>query len=186
MKILIIKRAFFTILVLFISMSCDKQMNEMEHNEQRLSIFQMNFPNEYKNLKLEYLQNTIETKSSEISPSLGISIPVIINNEVVGRYVGLVNQSAAIYIDFTDYKNEIIVYDVIDPTRFQVFKMKYDAERDVYEPIVLKSTNDALCGALCALGAIAIAASDGPAPFMDALAITYAATCLAACVANET
>jgi len=117
-------------------MSCDKQINEKEHNEQRLSIFQMNFPNEYKNLKLEYLQNTIETKSSEISPSLGISVPVIINNEVVGRYVGLVNQSAAIYIDFTDYKNEIIVYDVIDPTRFQVFKMKYDAERDVYEPVV--------------------------------------------------
>lgn len=185
MNILIIKRVFFTIFVLFISMSCDKQTNEMELSDQRLSIFKMNFPNEYKNLRLEFLQGTIETKSSEVSPSLGISVPVIINNEVVGRYVGLVDQSAAIYIDFTNFKNEIIVYDVINPSRFQIFKMKYDAERDVYEPFVLKSTNDALCGALCALGAIAIAASDGPAPFMDALAITYAATCLAACVANE-
>lgn len=125
------------------------------------------------------------TKSTGNSSGIGFTVPVIIDDNVTGRYVGLNDESAGIYIDFTDFKNEITVYDANEPTNFQVYSMVFNPENSTYEPSTLKSSTGALCGTLCALGAIAIASSDGPAPFMDALAVTYAVACLAECVAKE-
>jgi len=38
------------------------------------------------------------------------------------------------------------------------------------------------CKVSCTVGAMAIAASDGPSPLMDILAIAYQVSCLAACI----
>ncbi len=57
----------------------------------------------------------------------------------------------------------------------------YDPKTDSY--LIANSSNatNGWCEVACTLGAMAIAASDGPVPIMDALAIAYGIACLADC-----
>lgn len=186
------KFKYLIILILFSSVSllnsCDKGYDEVKDEaiDNELEIFKKNFPCEFENIGIEYVQREITNKSGgdNLSKS-GISFPIIDDGKVIGRYLGLSDQSAATYIDFTDYENQVTVYDVLDPSKFQIFKMIYNPEKGLYEPIILKSTTGFWCGAACALGTIAIAASDGPSPLMDILAVSFSVACLADCLAAE-
>lgn len=104
-------------------------------------------------------------------------------NNVVGRYFGTSDELEAIYLDYSNYHEYVRIYDVNNPSVYDVIPMALNDKTGNYEPIVdfQNKTNGWLCGTLCALGTIAIAFSDGPVPAMDVLAATYAVTCLADC-----
>lgn len=176
------------IFCLLIFISCEKNdqtTNEFELFEENLSAFKNNFPCEYENINYNYLQelNSDSLKSSDTIDEDGIIFPVMEDDKVVGRYIGLLNQLSAVYIDMTDYTNTITIYDVNNPDLSQKFDMIYNPEKDIYEPVVLKSATGFWCGVACGLGTVAIAATDGPSPLMDVLAASYAVSCLASCVA---
>lgn len=166
---------------------CNKEIDEaVETNpfEDRLTIFKKNFPCEYNNINFDYLQESKSTKSSDNTANF-IIFPVMEDGKVVGRYLGFTDQSYAIYIDMSDYTNSVIVYDVINPSLHETVSMIYDSEKGIYIPVSLKSASGFWCGLACGIGTVAIAASDGPIPVMDALAATYAVACLASCLAQE-
>lgn len=178
---------FELIIMIFITsffVGCNKEINETEERnpyEDKLTIFKKNFPCEYENINFDYLQELKSTKSSGSIANF-ITFPVIEDGKVIGRYIGFTDQSCAVYIDMKDYTNTVTVYDAINPSLHETVSMVYDSEKGIYIPVRLKSANGFLCSTLCAIGTIAIAASDGPVPVMDALAATYAIACLAQCL----
>jgi hypothetical protein len=187
-----LKINILTILLLFISISildsCKNENDEIIDTtlNYELSVFKKNFPCEYKNIGIENIQQVIANKSNGDNSNInGITFPVIEEGKVIGRYIGLIDQTSCLFIDFSDYTHQVTIIDVNDPSKQQVLDMIYDSKDGTYRPNFLKNGCGFWCSAACALGAIAIAASDGPAPFMDALAITYSIACLAACLENE-
>lgn len=172
------------ILSLSFFVGCNKEINETEEKnlfEDKLTIFKQNFPCEYENINFDYLQESKSTKSSESNTDY-IVFPVMEDGKVVGRYIGLADQSSAIYIDLRDYTNTVTVYDVINSSLHETVSMVYDSEKGIYIPASLKSANGFWCGLSCGIGTVAIAASDGPSPLMDILAASYAAACLTECL----
>lgn len=111
--------------------------------------------------------------------SFFVAFPIIENELVIGRYIGLADESIALYIDFSVYTNKITVYDVNDSSQFQDFQMIYNSETGNYE--VVNTNRGFWCSVNCTVVALVIAASDGPSPLMDILAIAYQVSCLAQC-----
>lgn len=151
-------------------------------DEQNLSAFKSSFPSLIEKAEFNYTQNvSVPNKMNKKEEIEGTTFPVMNEQEVIGRYLGLNDESAAIYIDFSDYQNQITIYDVNNPTKFEVVETVFDSKTNSYLP-VQKYSKNTWCKASCYIGSMAIAASDGPAPFMDVLAVSYGITCIAACV----
>ena len=180
------KISIFLANILFIA-SCS-QYNEVTNTE--FLKFKENFPHLVANISYENLQrssnlNDLSRYNSE-EEVVGVSFPVIDEDIVVGRYIGTDDEKTAVYMDFTNYEEEIIIYDVNDPSKFNSYKMELDAENEVYIPVGLNQSRGGFwCAATCTLGALAIAASDGPFPVMDLLAVSFQAACLADCALKD-
>ncbi|WP_321348721.1 hypothetical protein [uncultured Draconibacterium sp.] len=180
---------FFIVVISFaIFISCDKDgAGVVENNkfyDSNLTLFKSNFLVEYEGIDYSNIQdvNSVLTKSSSDSNYEAITFPVMYDGKIVGRYIGLKDQTSAIYIDMSDYTKTITVYNVINPEQYEVVGMVYDSFDDTYIPNTLKSASGFWCGVACGLGTVAIAASDGPVPVMDVLAASYAVACLASCL----
>lgn len=186
-NILKISMVAFSFIILTSCEKSNQERSEINGFEYNLSSFKKYFSYEYEKVSFDNLQtiNSNSTKSSDVSSVDGITFPVMVDNKVIGRYIGLSDQSSAIYIDLSDYTNTITIYNVNDPNIFEEFEMVYNAEENIYEPITLKSATGFWCGVACGLGTVAIAASDGPAPMMDVLAASYAIACMAQCLEQE-
>ena len=178
------KPTFFKIalcVLLIANFSCDKETSEAEFNEQlspSMAAFKANFPNEFAQLDLDRSQ-VIKDANNAL---LATSSPVISNNQVRGRLFQYAD-GITLYYDLSRYSEFVTTFDVFDKSS-QTYAMKFDAKSQSYQPD-FTTAGSFWCKAACTLGAMAIAASDGPAPLMDALAITYGAACLADCVINE-
>jgi hypothetical protein len=173
----------FILATIFVSCNSEKEDIAINSIDNEIVTFKSNFPHLSNKISTANIQKVGEveknSKSSQASIS-GITFPIIENEEVIGRYIGLSDESSAIYIDFSDYTNKVTVYNVIDPSVFETFQMIYNPENGNYEPSYF-GEKGFWCGASCTIGAIAIAASDGPSPLMDFLAISFQIACLADC-----
>tara|TARA_R110000868_G_C10938104_1_gene766845 strand:- start:2380 stop:2922 length:543 start_codon:yes stop_codon:yes gene_type:complete len=180
MRISIAKIVFCSIL--FINFSCNNDnplvIEENDMSNAMLS-FKNNFPSEYVNLSIENKQ-VIKNGSNNLS---AIFIPVIDKGIVIGRFFEH-SDGEAYYYDLSDYKNQVVTYDVINPKSMQIIGMKLDLNSQSYKPDFSTSKGSFWCKASCTLGAMAIAASDGPVPVMDVLAVAYATACLIDCEVN--
>lgn len=155
---------------------------EVESLSFEFSHFKENFPQHFQKIessKIQYGQSSsIQGKGNED----GATFPIVDGDNVIGRYLGLSDQSTAIYFDFENYEESISVYDVNNPDFQRTYYAEYDAKTNSY--IYNDLGNKGWCEVSCTLGAMAIAASDGPAPFMDYLAVAYGIACLADCAQN--
>jgi hypothetical protein len=175
--------------LIFISCSTENTLtNNLDENlviqktiQNDVNRYTTTFRDNFSDLSDKIGENYIQYKYSELSNKnkeiQGLTFPIIDKNEVIGRYVGLTDESNVIYIDFENYKESITIYDVNNPSKFITVNTVYDSKTDTYTI----SPNKSWCEASCTLGAIAIAASDGPAPFMDYLAVAYLISCMQDC-----
>jgi len=179
MKILKKFKVLFLLLTVII-VSCQTDNEELNSE---FSKFKTNFPELASKINYDNVQTNSNNKTAKSENNVdGTTFPVMDDNEVIGRYLGTNDESVALYMDFTDYTNKITIYDVNNPTNKQEFEMIYNSETGNYEPVKTDvSSRGFWCSASCALGVIAIAASDGPAPLMDYLAVAYGVACLQAC-----
>ena len=193
MKTLKVKSILFSLLAImavavFLT-SCGKMLEEAQPVtqeitlEQKISVFKANFPEQYNNISLNNIQEVESSLTNANTIENGITVPIEENNQIIGRYIGLTDQSASVYIDFSDYENTVRVYNVNNPSQFQDFQMVYNSTTRNYQPLFGANGESGgfWCEAGCVIGAIAIAASDGPFPLMDALAISYEIACLSDC-----
>jgi hypothetical protein len=169
----------------FLFNSCETENSDtMEQTtESEFLNFKTAFPDLESKINYTYIQKTSSNSNASPKGNLeGVTFPVTNNEEVIGRYIGTADEISAIYIDFSDYKNKITVYDVNDPSKSENFIMILDEATNIYSPEINSDSGKGFwCDAQCTIAAIAIAASDGPSPLMDILAISFQITCLAAC-----
>lgn len=115
----------------------------------------------------------------------GVTFPIIDNDFVIGRYIGIGDESIGLYIDFSDYTNKITFYDVNNIEEPETFQMVLDIATNTYKPVLDYQAKSGwrywLCSAGCAAGATAISLVDGPAPLMDVLALAWGADCILDC-----
>ncbi|RYC52597.1 hypothetical protein [Flagellimonas olearia] len=180
----------FFLSCLSLLLSCTKQNEELtiESLHEEFSTFKKAFPNLYVNINPDYIQksdiNSLETLTAKAE--VGITFPIIENEKVIGRYFGLCDESIALYIDYSDYENQIVIYNVNNSAQFAIVEMELNLETLTYIPIQVSSKEysakgSSWCAVSCGIGATAIALSDGPAPLMDLVAVTYMAACLTDC-----
>ncbi len=169
--------------LLFVGCNSVKEELIVQSVDTEFATFKSTFPHLSNKISIANIQKGEDvvrnSKSSSRSIS-GVTFPIIDNEEVIGRYIGLSDESSAIYIDFSDYTNKVTVYNVNDPSVFETFEMIYNPVNGKYEPSYI-GMKGFWCAASCTIGAIAIAASDGPSPLMDFLAISFQIACLADC-----
>lgn len=170
-------------ILLIVSCSQDSIVKKSSQQEKVIPVFSTfneNFPYLAKNIDYNYLQKVGDSKkSSGASNPEAFAAPVIKDGVVLGRYVGLANGKNAMYIDYSDYKNSITIYDVNNPENYKTLPTRLNEETGVYE--VIQSTKGFCCGAACGFGTVAIMATDGSLPFMDIIAVGFANSCLANC-----
>ncbi|MFD0931416.1 hypothetical protein ACFQ0R_02275 [Psychroflexus salinarum] len=165
--------------------SCETESSE-EFNQsfkKEFLSFKSSFPELANKIDYKSIQETsAENNGKSMTKTSGVSFPIINNNKIIGRYIATIDERSAVYIDFSDYQNKIIIYDVNNPSKFESFEMVLNEKSNTYSPVYNSSLEKGFwCDAQCTLAAIAIAASDGPAPLMDILAISFQITCLASC-----
>src|SRR5690606_8709629 len=145
--------------------------------------FENNFSEVKGKTNFDYLQGLFfdnnENKNSSPGDFSGYAVPVMDGAKVVGRYIWTEDQEKGVYIDYTSYEDYVTIYSLTDHNDIQKIATTLNPETDIYEPVY--ENKGFWCGAACAVGTIAIAASDGPVPVMDVLAAAYAVTCLASC-----
>ncbi len=169
------------ILVTLVIISCQSNNDEDLLNSE-FSVFKKNFPELAPKISYSNVQKIINNYSAKSENFMdGITFPIMDNNEVIGRYMGTSDENISVYIDFSDYKNIITIYDATNPSKFQSVKMVLDHSTNTYKPDPKLQAKDFWCNMTCTIGAIAIASSDGPAPLMDALAVSFVIACLADC-----
>ena len=110
-----------------------------------------------------------------------LSLPVIENDEVVSRLI--VTNSSSFIVDYSNWQNELKLYDFKETKPFVEFDMVLNEREAVYEPVYLKKENGkmAACAGACAISGFAIGLSDGPLPIADILGLIQMAICLQAC-----
>lgn len=138
--------------------------------------FKSNFPSEYQSL---FIQNK-QILESENKSIVATSIPVIVNGVVKGRFFEY-SDGESFYYDLSNYKKQVTIYNTFYSKSFQSVGMKLDLKTQAYIPDLTTACGSFWCKASCTLGAMAIAASDGPVSLMDALAFAYGIACLVDC-----
>lgn len=189
---------FFSISILFSFNSCsDEQFEEANFNQNTLDIFAKNFPDQYE--KLDYSSfregkvDNIENEKGEVI-HIGIyykSIDIVDKGVLLGSIVEIDGQS-----HYVEKKSKTMIYNNLENL---TKKIKFDlVQKDknsnyqipdfdslqssyIYAKSDCNSWSNYVCAAGCTIASIAIAASDGPSPFMDILAVAYQGTCLAGC-----
>jgi hypothetical protein len=171
---------------LFLFNSCEKDDSNLIEQSNKFNNFKTSFPSLASKINYDNVQKTnngYAAKSENIVN--GVTFPVMIDNKVIGRYMGTTDESTAIYIDFSDYKNKITFYDVNNIEEPETFRMVLDSSTNTYTPILDYQSKGgwryALCAAGCTAVSITIALVDGPAPLMDVLAIAYQLDCTVRC-----
>uniref|UniRef100_UPI004049E868 hypothetical protein n=1 Tax=Gelidibacter sp. TaxID=2018083 RepID=UPI004049E868 len=158
-----------------------REVGQLEKQEQVLDYFKENFRFGKEFLLEEYNANMIE---------------IIIENTLVGYYIdnkdfnsiGVVDIRD---IDFIKYVNVSKINEIFS------FALIFNNDYDTIVPdfnvdyfTALNRGDDRcqgnlmLCTGTCTLGALGIAASDGPLPFADALAVSFWVGCNAHCVSS--
>jgi hypothetical protein len=174
------KISLFLSIILILSSSCSNIKLDDKFKED-YEVFKASFPAYAEKISYEHVQIVDVSKQFKSTASqVVVTFPVMQDNEVIGRYYGTEDETVAYYIDFSNYKNSITIYDVNDPELFQTINMIYDPESGLYVP-EYSDFKVTWCEVSCLIGAVAIASSDGPSPLMDILAVSYEISCILAC-----
>jgi len=169
------KNLFFLVSFLLIT-SCDKDNSQLIKDE-RLNSLYKNFNSISEFIDYSKIQ-TFNAQSKNNEEAL-ITVPIIKDENVIGRFYGINNGTEGFYVDFSNYTKEITVYDANNPLIREVIKMELNDE-GMYVPI-LNNKTIFYCRLSCTIGTMAISASDGPLPLLDILAVAYFASCMAGC-----
>ena len=190
-KLPVIITLFFSIILFN---SCETENNDIleQSVDNEFAKFKSAFPDLSSKISLKNIQkvNIASALSKSINSDIeGVTFPLIDNDFVIGRYIGLVDESIGMYIDFSDYTNKITFHDVNGIESPQVFEMVLDLSTNTYKPVIeLDYQNRGwrywVCAGGCTAVSVAISLVDGPAPLMDILAIAYQLDCVLSCAEN--
>jgi len=180
---------FLALLILSVSLltiSCQSEDDNLSEQSvpSEFTTFKTAFPELITKISYENVQKTNFNKNGAAKSKNradGVTFPIMDNNKVVGRYIGLSDESTSLYIDFSNYENKIVIYNVNDPSEFETLNTVYNSDTDKYEVDLSAYRSRFWCGVRCTVAALAIAAADGPSPLMDILAVAYQVSCLAEC-----
>lgn len=183
-----------SIIIMFFSVilfnSCETENNDIleQSVDNEFAKFKSAFPHLSSKISLKNIQkvNIASALSKSINDIEGVTFPLIDDDFVIGRYIGLDDESIGIYIDFGDYTNKITIYDVNGIESPQVFEMVLDLSTNTYKPVIdLDYQNRGwrywVCAGGCTAVSVAISLVDGPAPLMDILAVAYQLDCVLSC-----
>jgi len=174
--------------------SCETENNDLVEQsiDNEFSKFKSAFPDLSSKISLKNIQkvNIASALSKSTNSDIkGVTFPLIDDDFVIGRYIGLDDESIGFYIDFSDYTNKITVYNLNDIETPQVFEMVLDISTNTYKPVLYSDYQAKwryyLCGSACVAVSTAIALVDGPAPLMDVLAVAYLLDCVLNCAENH-
>lgn len=183
--------------------SCSEDENILDETiknqlTENLKIFKNNFESEFKNLNFDSKKSGTITAINEKGnkEDLGIgytSIEITLDGKVSGYYIEIEGEGH--YIDLGS-NNKINHFYVNNPKEKLEFELTQNDELGYKLPnftkihisnlsnVQAKCDNDAAataCVVTCGISAGAIALSDGPAPFMDVLAVSYFGSCTTGC-----
>tara|TARA_Y100000385_G_scaffold235546_1_gene249393 strand:- start:120 stop:731 length:612 start_codon:yes stop_codon:yes gene_type:complete len=112
-----------------------------------------------------------------------LSLPVIENDEVVSRLI--VTNSSSFIVDYSNWQNELKLYDFKETKPFVEFDMVLNEREAVYEPVYTKKEKNSSklnsCVASCAISGLYLGVSDGPLPFADIAALIWMGLCIQGC-----
>jgi len=174
-----------SLLCLLSLISCNRSDDQFVEKTTPLEfkVFKNNFPHLSSMFNVDYIQTAdldLGTYKSSQTTIKGVTFPIIEDNKVIGRYIGISDESKGVYLDYSDYTNKIVAYDANNPSFNKTFRMVYNQDNQNYEP-VLNGTKSYWCEITCCLGALAISAGDGPAPVMDIIALAFFTSCMIDC-----
>jgi hypothetical protein len=192
---------FGAIIFLFQNCTLEENLQIYSFNTtEALKNFEKNLPLEFSYLDFSKAQSYfIDEKGKLLFTSKKennyLTIPAIKNGKVIGRFIGF--KEDGIYIDLKNYHREIVGINVSNLDSRLTAKTFFDEKNQNYFPVFDSNSESQringcgnqlgynLCLATCAISAIAIAASDGPSPFMDIVAVSYTATCILNCAVSN-
>lgn len=170
------------------NLSSTNSYDNLTNNENSITTFSYSFDNKIKN----YFKSTFIT-GEVVANYDGLKGQKLIIN---GQMVGIIVSDREGKIGFTDSRKAgRIKY--FDLTKDRLFDMPivFNPEYQILVPdfnngyfTEVKDNrcqgNFTLCSAGCTLAAVAVAASDGPLPFMDAIALAGWSTCQGLCLSS--
>lgn len=143
--------------------------------------FSKQYPKEYKNINVNFIQNSkgnVIKSIEELSKITYFTAPIIENSKVVGRIV--FTKGDLVYLDYQNYKKNINTVLFKKNKTVVKLSLKTLLSKNKYKVNISQSKIN-WCAIQCTIAAVAIAASDGPSPLMDILAISFQISCLASC-----
>jgi len=167
-------------------------------------MLQERFPNHFKNVDLESYRKTyaplVGEDGKQYSEILADSYEIKDNERVYGYFYN--SSSFTTLVLFNEEWNELTVFNLKNDDSLEFERIVsgtgdiqlFDKTNNV---LLEKSINPVsfgpntcgyklmLCAAGCTLGALAIAASDGPLPIMDALAVSFYIVCNTGCAVDS-
>lgn len=199
----------FSLSIFIISCSSDNNENNSLENislDDNLELFKSNFPNQFDNLNFES-KKVGNTETDLLNKEInGIalnykSIEIKSKGRISGYYIEFEDKGH--YIDISS-QNKIRYFNVNNPKEYSEYNMVIDEKSGVKVPDFTENMPYGLtipngdfqqkvncdcdncpaavaCVVTCGISAVAIAVSDGPLPFMDALAVTFMASCTTGC-----
>lgn len=202
MKNKLIKLGILVLTCSILNTSCTNEENlevksEFNNESKNLSTFKKNFSNIQENLNYNYSQKSEEIKSSYLAKGNVKNLSVKIsqtplmneNNSVTGRFIDI-EGSIGLYVDYSNYRKEIKIYDVDNPREAHTYPMRYNEKIKSYVPDFSNLQSRAswryvLCATSVTLAYAAACAADGPSPLLDILAFSAFTAGVATCIVDE-
>ena len=190
--------------VLLFSCSLQESLNPIIEPIPELAMLQERFPNHFENVDLESYRKTLAPLVGEggqqYSEILADSYEIKNNDHVYGYFYN--SSSFTTLVLFNQEWNELSVFNLKNDSSLDFERIVagtgviqlFDKTNNVLlensiNPIIFASGGCGyrlmLCAAGCTLASIAIAASDGPLPFMDALAVSFYIVCNGECAIDS-
>ncbi len=187
MKYLKLIGLLFLIAVTF---SCVTESQDVEKNQ--FLKFKTSFPDLADKISYKNIQSNIPTKgeNSDNKQANLLTFPIMEQNKVIGRYAGTKDERSAFYVDLSNYKNKVTLYNVNNLEDKVTYKMIFDETTNTYKPMNIQTKGGrdggmpwrySLCVGACGVEAVAIASVDGPLPIMDVGALVWFGNCTTGC-----
>jgi len=193
--------SLFSAIFIFSSMTVFYSCSEQENIEEKDSIvldsssyLQRTSPNDFKTDISRYYNSNIEFGVEEFVEEHSVNATEILKNGTVVGY--FIENSGNFGIGDISINSKIVYYDLVKEVGYS-FDIAYNEDYETYIPAFNDDYIDyelyrdnrcqgqlMLCTGGCTLASLAIAASDGPLPFMDAIAVSTYIVCNGHCAVS--
>lgn len=195
-KITIIIGALTFLFCTSIFISCKKNNSITGETQltEGLSIFKTKFNNEFNSISWDTKRIINPSLMNDEVPNINFTLIDINLNGYNAYYVEF--DGKGFFVDYSKHNKGIKVFDVVNSDEYCIIPFAegkasipdFNSEYSLYQKTFNPNESNLksgwrywLCAGGCGAVSLAIAASDGPAPFMDILAVVFFADCTLDC-----